>query len=125
VTADFAFLVEIAGRHRLEVGAGAEIAAGAGEHRDRRLDVGVERQKRIEQFSRGGAIDGVTAMRTMMETMVTGPSRSTSTVSASVMALGLPSVFPGGSFAPRMMPRQEWGPSQPDGQITESCPAPL
>jgi len=45
VTADFAFLVGIAGRHRLEVGAGAEIAAGAGEHRDRRLGVGVERQK--------------------------------------------------------------------------------
>jgi hypothetical protein len=60
-----------------------------------------------------------------METMVTGPSRSTSTVSASVMALGLPSVFPESSFAPVMMLKQEWWPSQPDGQITESCLAPF
>ena len=63
VAADLALLVGIARRHRLEVGAGAEIAAGAGEHRDRRLGVGVEGQEGIEQFSRGGAVDGVAAMR--------------------------------------------------------------
>jgi hypothetical protein len=41
------------------------------------------------------------------------------------MALGLPSVFPESSFAPVMMLKQECGPSQPDGQITESCLAPF
>src|ERR1035437_5887895 len=43
MTADLTLLVGIARCHGLEVGAGAEGAAGAGEHRDRRLDVGIER----------------------------------------------------------------------------------
>ena len=51
--AKLALLVGIARRHRLEVGAGAESAAGAGEHRDRRAFVGVEGEECIEQFSRG------------------------------------------------------------------------
>jgi hypothetical protein len=63
VAADLALLVGIARGHRLEVGAGAEITAGAGEHRDRGPSVGIEGQERIEQLSRGCAVDGVTAMR--------------------------------------------------------------
>src|SRR5258708_7623284 len=63
MTAYLAFLVGIACRHRLELGAGAEITARAGEHRHRRLGVGIEGQERIEQLSRRCAIDGVTAMR--------------------------------------------------------------
>src|SRR6266852_5884386 len=47
----------------------------------------------------------------LIDTMVIGPSRSTSTVSASVMS-ALPTVFLGGSFAPEMMLKQELGPSQ-------------
>src|ERR1700682_1853509 len=64
----------------------------------------------------------------LMETTVTGPSRSTSTVSASVMSLGLPDVFLGGSFASEVMLKQELGPSQspdlPDGQITDLLSSP-
>ena len=63
VAADLALLAGIACRHRLQIGAGAKISAGAGEHRDRRAVIGVEGEKRIEQFSRGQAIDGVAAMR--------------------------------------------------------------
>ena len=59
------FLFGIARCHRLEVGAGAEIAAGAGEHRDRGLGIGIEGAKRVEQLARGRAIDGVAAMRTI------------------------------------------------------------
>src|SRR6202011_4276631 len=61
--ADLALLVGIARRHRLEIGAGTEIAAGPGKYRDRGLRIGIESQKRVEQFARGGAIDGITAMR--------------------------------------------------------------
>ena len=49
MAADLALLVGIARCHRLEVGAGAEIAAGAGEHRDRRCFVGIEREERVVQ----------------------------------------------------------------------------
>jgi hypothetical protein len=63
VTADLALLVGIAGGHRLEVGTGAEEAAGAGEHRDRGFRIGVEGDKRVVQFPRRGAVDGVAAMR--------------------------------------------------------------
>jgi len=63
VAADLALLVGIARCLRLEVGARAEIAAGAGEHRDGSAVVGVERKKRVIQFSRGRAVDGVAAMR--------------------------------------------------------------
>ena len=63
MAAELALLVGIARRHRLQVGAGAESAAGAGEHRDRRALVGIEGEECIEQFSRGQAIDGVAAMR--------------------------------------------------------------
>mgnify|MGYP003693778177 CR=1 FL=1 len=65
MAADLALLVGIARRHRLEVGARAEIAAGAGEDRDRRRLVGIERQERIVELARGGAVDGVAAMRTI------------------------------------------------------------
>src|SRR3984893_12694913 len=63
MAADLALLVGIARRHRLEIGAGTEIAAGPGKYRDRGLRIGIESQKRVEQFSRGGAIDGITALR--------------------------------------------------------------
>ena len=49
VAADLALLVAIARRHRLEVGAGAEITAGAGEHRDRGLVVGIEGEEGIDR----------------------------------------------------------------------------
>jgi hypothetical protein len=65
MAADLALFVGIARRHRLEVGAGTEIAAGAGEHRHRGFLVGIEGAKDIVQFSRGGAVDGVAAMRTV------------------------------------------------------------
>ena len=63
MAAKLPFFVGIACRHGLEVGAGAEITAGAGKHRNRRLGVGIEGQKRIEQLSCRCAIDGVTTMR--------------------------------------------------------------
>ena len=65
VAADLALLVGIARCHRLEVGARAEIAAGAGEHRDRRRCVGIEREKGIVEFARGRAVHGVPAMRSV------------------------------------------------------------
>src|SRR5882757_9101798 len=65
MAADLALLVGIARCHRLEVGAGAEIAAGAGEHRDRGGFVGIERQECVVKLARGGAVDGVAAMRTV------------------------------------------------------------
>src|ERR1700682_4202689 len=63
MAADLALLVGIARRHRLEIGTGTETAAGPGTYRDRGLRIGIESQKRVEQFSRGGAIDGITALR--------------------------------------------------------------
>jgi hypothetical protein len=39
------------------------MAATAGEYRDRSLGVSVKSQEGIEQLSRGGAVDGVAAMR--------------------------------------------------------------
>ena len=75
------FLLGSPARHRLEVGAGAEIAAGAGEDRDRRMP----RRHRTPGTHRRSfrAVAPSTALRQcgrLMETMVTGPSRSTSTL---------------------------------------------
>jgi hypothetical protein len=85
VAAELALLVGIARRHRLEVGARAEIAAGAGEHRDRALSSASKRKERVVQFARGRAVDGVAAMRAVDGNDGEGPSRSTSTASASDM----------------------------------------
>ncbi len=49
--------------HRLEVGAGAERASLAVEHRDRLGLVLVERLERLEQQVGGGAVDGVAGRR--------------------------------------------------------------
>jgi len=65
VATDLALLVGIARRHRLEVGARAKITAGAGEHRDRGGVIGVEGKKRVVEFSRGRAVDGVATMWTV------------------------------------------------------------
>ena len=40
-------------------------AAGAGEHGNGCLGIGIESPERIEQFSRRGAIDRIAAMRTI------------------------------------------------------------
>jgi hypothetical protein len=61
VSAEFALLVGIARRHRLEIGTGAKIAAAAGEHRDRCGLVGVESEEGIVQLPRGRAIDRILA----------------------------------------------------------------
>ena len=47
---------------RLQVGAGAERAARAGEHRDVVRVVGVERAERVGELGRGRAIDRVAAL---------------------------------------------------------------
>src|ERR1700756_4816641 len=65
MSADLALLVGIARGHRLEIGAGAEIAAGAGEDSNRGVLVGIEGEERVVELSRRGAIDGVAAMRTV------------------------------------------------------------
>ena len=53
----------VAGRQRLEVGAGAEGAAGAGEHGDGDSVVGVERGEGVEQLGGGRGVDGVAPRR--------------------------------------------------------------
>src|SRR3954471_14763589 len=63
MAAELALLVGIARRHRLEVGARAEIAAAAGEHGNRRCLIGIERKEGVVQLPRGRAVDGVAAMR--------------------------------------------------------------
>src|SRR5271156_6250922 len=65
VTADLALLVRIAGCERLEIGSGAERAAGPGEHSDRSVLVGVEGEKGVVELACGGAVDGIAAMRTV------------------------------------------------------------
>jgi hypothetical protein len=57
------FFVGIARRHRLEVGARAKIAAGAGEHGDRCCFIGIERKEGVVQLPRGRAVNGVATMR--------------------------------------------------------------
>ena len=56
-------LAAVAPRHRLEVGAGAEMAAGAGEDRRAGVGVGVERPERGGERIGMGAIDGVARPR--------------------------------------------------------------
>jgi hypothetical protein len=63
VAAEFALLVRVASRYRLEIGAGTKIAAGAGEHGDGGFLIGVEGEEGVVQFARGRAVDGVAAMR--------------------------------------------------------------
>jgi hypothetical protein len=65
VAADLALLLAVALGDRLQIRARAKIAAGAGEHRDGSDLVGVERKKRVIELARGGAIDRVSAMRTV------------------------------------------------------------
>src|SRR5207244_1487304 len=49
----------------LQIGAGAERASGAGEDRDVRGSIGVERAERIGQRDGGGAVDGVADLRAL------------------------------------------------------------
>ena len=46
-------------RDRAQVGAGAEVPAGAGEDRDARVGVGVEGAEGVGERARGRAVDGV------------------------------------------------------------------
>ena len=55
--------VAAVGADRGQVGAGAERPAGAGEHRDRGVVVGLERPERVRQRGRGRAVDGVAHLR--------------------------------------------------------------
>ena len=86
VAADLALLVGIARGHRLEVGAGAETAAGAGEYRPPTPPRWRRRRAEISYSFR--AVAPSTALRQcgrLMETMVTSVHRvSTSTASVSV-----------------------------------------
>src|SRR5258708_27318433 len=77
-------------------------------------DASASASKALNASNSFRAVAPSTALRQcgrLIETMVTGPSRSTSTVSASVMS-ALPTVFLGGSFALEILLKQELGPSQ-------------
>ena len=54
--------LEIAFRQRLNIDAGAEGAAGAGQHRDSGPRIGVEALEGVQQRPRGLEIDGVAAL---------------------------------------------------------------
>ena len=62
--------------HRLEVGAGAELAARAGQHRDGQRVVGVEAPERVGQRVRGRAVDRVRHLGPVDRHDATGPSTS-------------------------------------------------
>ena len=63
VATEFAALFAIAGGSRLQISTGAKRAVGAGEDRDGRLRIGVEGNKRLEQFARGGTVHSVASLR--------------------------------------------------------------
>ena len=68
--------VAVGAADRLEVGAGAERAALAVQHRDGRIRIGVEGAKRIGERRRGGAVDRVAALRAIEEHRGDRPRRA-------------------------------------------------
>src|SRR6185437_4113988 len=63
VATDLAPLLAVALGDGLQIRAGAERAARAGEHRNRGVRVGIEGEERIVQLARGRTVDGVATMR--------------------------------------------------------------
>jgi hypothetical protein len=63
MAAELAPLQWIAGRDHLQVRAGTEVSAHAGEDRDRGAFIRIEGEKRLEQHLRRCAVDGVAPLR--------------------------------------------------------------